>query len=151
MMKTSIIILSFVFLCELLSSCSNTEFPDNPYQEIIGNWETNLNRTYYTAGNRPLGSNAPLMYRPTDLPKVYYEFSKDQTYTEFNQKGELIGYGTYTIVNRILTLQWGNKNSTKYTILSFGQNKLWLRYSFICGEYEGNDLKQIHDITLSKY
>lgn len=56
-----------ILICCFFNSCINTEFPDDPYQEIIGSWKTNLNRTYYTAGDIPLGSNAPLMYRPIDL------------------------------------------------------------------------------------
>lgn len=151
MIKTSILFIFSIFLCYLLSSCCDTEFPEDPYQEIIGNWETNLNRNYYTAGDKPLSSNAPLMYRPKDLPKTYYEFSKGKTYNEFNQKGELISYGTYTIENRRLTLHTGNKHFISYAIISFSQNNLWLRYSFDCGNYEGEKLMQIHEITLSKY
>lgn len=150
MKKTSIIIILLLFFFSLFSSCHDTEFPDDPYQTIVGNWESELNRTYYTADNMPLGSNAPLMYRPIDHAKAYFEFSNDKKYIEFNQKGEIISYGIYSIEHRTLTLQWDNKHSINYTIVSFGQNNLWLRYTSQCGIYEGKNLRSEHDIILKK-
>lgn len=151
MNKHLIKLLFCIFLCCVLNSCYHTEFPDDPYQTITGIWETYLNRTYYTADNVPLGSNASLMYKPKDLPKAYYEFSKDKTYIEYNQNGEITVYGgTYSIEHKTLTLRWEDKHSVQYIIASFSQNRLWIKVTYQSGDLDGKNLEQHHEIILTK-
>ncbi len=95
--------------------------------------------------------NTQLPYLPHDHPQSYWEFKNEKLFIKYDKSGNIISYGSYSITNKYLHLEWDGGITDQYQIVSLSDKSMWLRYSYGMGDYDGKKLEHHYEIVMEKY